>query len=417
MLATTGCSPINHSRAGEAPLAAETRPTGGVAFRKFLANVPIFAEKMTEAVESKAAVKSPLDAVHEQLGAMMTERDGSLVPQRYGDVSREYAAAREGAGLIDLSSRGRFLVGGSEAVPFLNGLITNDMKTLAENHWMPAVFPNVQGRLIAGVRVARLRDEGTDKNVCPTFILDTEAATHHNVLQTIQRFTLAGDFRVTDITNDTAMLSLHGAKVGEVVRSILNDEVAALQPNEARVVVFNTEEVTVIQSSHFGVDGFDFIVKRENASELWRALQKKGALPVGYEALEILRIEAGVPRFGVDMDETNIVTETNLDDAVSYTKGCYVGQEIIARIKYRGHVAKKLTGLRFDGMVQVKPGASIKSNDGKEIGRITSVTDSPQLNRTIALGYVKYDYLAVGTNLNVGDEELPAEVSSLPFVD
>jgi folate-binding protein YgfZ len=371
---------------------------------------------MTEAVESQAVVKSPLDAVHEKLGATMTERDGSLVPQHYGDVSREYAAVREGVGLIDLSSRGRFLVGGSEAVQFLNGLITNDMKTLAENHWMPAAFPNVQGRLIASVRVVRLRDEGTDKNVSPTFIIDTEAATHQRVHKTIERFTLAGDFRVTDITNDTGMLSLQGAKGSEVVRSILNDEVAALQRNEARVVLFNQEEVTVIRSAHFGVDGFDLIVKQEKASELWRALQEKGALPVGYEALETLRIEAGVPRFGVDMDDTNIVTETNLDDSVSYTKGCYVGQEIIARIKYRGHVAKKLTGLRFDGMVNVKPGASIKSSDGKEVGRITSLTDSPRLNCTIALGYVKYDYLAVGTNLRVGDEELPVEVSSLPFV-
>jgi folate-binding protein YgfZ len=118
------------------------------------------------------------------------------------------------------------------------------------------------------------------------------------------------------------------------------------------------------------------------------------------------------------MDESNVVTEAALDDAVSYTKGCYVGQEIIARIKYRGHVAKKLSGVIFEQAVKVDTGAVIKSVDDKEVGRITSVTDSPRLGRTIALGYLKYDYLALGTKVKViaGDEELFADVTELPFV-
>src|SRR6185295_18836184 len=146
---------------------------------------------MTEATETQLLARSPLDQVHQQLGATMIEHDGRSVPQSYGDVLSEYAAVRDGgAGLIDLSTRGRILVSGTEAVQFLNGLITNDMKTLAVNSWMPAAFPNVQGRLIASVRVVRLADEqagenenkGTDKNVCLTFLIDTEAATHQRVL-------------------------------------------------------------------------------------------------------------------------------------------------------------------------------------------------------------------------------------------
>src|SRR6266508_3338799 len=153
---------------------------------------------MTGAVETRTPSRSPLDAIHQRLGAMMIERDGWSVPANYGDVLFEYAAVRErGAGVIDLSARGRILVSGSEAVPFLNGLITNVMKTLAANSWMPAAFPNVQGRLIASVRVIRLKDEGTERNVCPTFLIDTEPATRERVLKTIERFTLAGDFRVS----------------------------------------------------------------------------------------------------------------------------------------------------------------------------------------------------------------------------
>ena len=118
------------------------------------------------------------------------------------------------------------------------------------------------------------------------------------------------------------------------------------------------------------------------------------------------------------MDETNVVTETALDDAVSYTKGCYVGQEIIARIKYRGHVAKKLTGVMFEQPVNVAVGATIHSADGNEAGRITSVADSPRLGRTIALAYLKYDYLAAGTSLRItsADQEFAAQVTELPFV-
>jgi aminomethyltransferase len=375
---------------------------------------------MIESVETKAAIRSPLDAVHQRLGATMTERDGWSVPHSYGDALLEYAAVREGGcGVLDLSSRGRILVSGTEAIQFLNGLITNDMKTLAEHSWMPAAFPNVQGRLIASVRVVRLQDEGTDRNVCPTFLLDTEAATHASVLKNIERFTLAGDFHVTDVTSKTALISVQGSKATDVVRLVLGDSAVAIEANEVRAI----DDVTVMRASRTGEIGFDLIVNTENSSALWDAVQDAGAHPLGYEALEILRIEAGVPRYGIDMDETNVVTETGLDEAVSYTKGCYVGQEIIARIKYRGHVAKKLTGLLFEGGAKADAGAVIKSTDGKDIGRTTSITYSPHLRRAIALCYLKYGYLASGTSVrvNAGDkdpegQDIEAQVTELPFV-
>lgn len=384
---------------------------------------------MTEAVETRTLTTSPLDLLHGRLGATMVERDGCSVPESYGDVLFEYAAVREGGcGVIDLSNRGRILVSGTEAVQFLNGLITNDMKTLAENRWMPAAFPNVQGRLIASARVVRLRDEGTDKNVCPTFLIDTEATTHERVLKTIERFTLAGDFRVTDVTSQTATLSVQGRKAIDVVRTVLGDA-AGIAPNRATQVAWPqsegsgdepgeaTHRLTVIRASHTGEDGFDFVVNADQAGSLWDALQNAGARPVGYKALEILRIEAGLPRYGVDMDETNVVTEAALEDAVSYTKGCYVGQEIIARIKYRGHVAKKLAGVMFEQAVKLEVGAAIHSADGKEVGRVTSGAYSPHLGRTIALAYLKYDYVAPDTPVMVvsGDEDVTAQVTELPF--
>jgi folate-binding protein YgfZ len=376
---------------------------------------------MSEIAEQIAIRKLALNETHARLGAAMAACAGWSVPTSYGDVAQEYASVRDSAGLIDLSPRGRFVVSGSEAVQFLNGLITNDMRMLEPNTWMPAAFPNVQGRLLASVRVIRLKDEGTDKKVCPTFLIDTEAATHERVLKTIERFTLAGDFRVSDITNQTAMLSVQGKKASSSVGSVLGEAALAL-PHAAGQITWqptgSTAEVTVVHASHTGENGFDLIVEKDHASSLWNALRQAGAQAVGYDALEILRIEAGLPRYGIDMDDTNVVTETNLDDAVSYTKGCYIGQEIIARIKYRGHVAKKLSGVMFDGLVEVKAGAIINSVEGKEIGRTTSVTFSPKLKRSIGLAYLKYDYLAAGTAVKViaGDREYSSEVVELPFV-
>ena len=317
-----------------------------------------------------------------------------------------YLSVREsGAGLIDLSSRGRIALSGSEVVMFLNGLITNDMKTLAVNSWMPAVFPNVQGRMLAAARVMHHKDD---------FLIDTEPATHQIVVKLLERFTMAGDFKVADVTNDTAMLSLQGRAAAEILRKTLGEDAANLGRGE----LSRTGQVTVIRATHTAEDGFDLICARADAGSLADSLTGAGAQPIDPETSETLRIEAGIHRFGIDMDDKTVVTETNLDDSVSFTKGCYLGQEIIIRIKHRGHVAKKLTGIVVKGDEPMARGARVFGADQKEIGRITSCAFSPRLESLVALGYVKYDHLEPGTAVEVedGDERRPGEVGALPFV-
>jgi folate-binding protein YgfZ len=308
----------------------------------------------------------------------------------------EYEAVRDGGvGLIDLSSsRGRIRVSGSEATMFLNGLITNDVKNLAQNRWMPAVFPTVQGRLIGAVRVIRGSDTG--------FLIDTETASHEGVLKTVSRFTLAGDFKVADVTSETACLTLQGQSAGEVLQKVFEQGVSVLSENGVIETTWQHVPVTIIRASHTPEDGFDLFIDSARKAELQQAVESAGAQPIGDDTFEILRVEAGIARFGIDMDDTNVVPETNLDNAVSYTKGCYVGQEIIVRIKHRGHPAKKLTGLRFQTDQQVEPGAIIRSKDNQEIGRVTSAVISPRLG-SIGLGYVRYEHFADGTAVVVGD--------------
>ncbi len=207
---------------------------------------------------------------------------------------------------------------------------------------------------------------------------------------------MAGDFKVTDFTDQSAIFSLQGKRAAEVVEKVLNTIVTDLPRNG----VSEHEGVTIIHATHTAEDGFDLVFDSTRANEFRQALLDEGATPVDEETFEILRIEAGIARFGRDMDDTNVIPELNLDDAVSYTKGCYVGQEIIVRIKHRGHPAKKLVGLKLDRPVEVS-------------ANITSAAVSPRLG-SIGLGYVRYESVEPGTNVLIDD--VNATVSELPFI-
>jgi len=276
--------------------------------------------------------------------------------------------------------RGLIEVSGKEAVQFLNGLITNDVAKLEENAQMLAAFPNAQGRLIAVVRVLKKDDK---------FLFETEEATHEKVFNNLFRFTFAGDFFVEDLSEKYSYFSITDYE---------------LQITNADWLEFE---------SRFGKDVF---VPKDAAEDFLNELKNQNAVEISGELYEVLRIERGIPLFGVDMDETTIVPETGLPEVISYNKGCYIGQEIIARIHFRGHIAKQLTGLIFeDENAAVNPNDELKSADGKNAGKITSAVFSPKLEKQIAIGFVRYDYLAEGTQLKLG--ELTAAVKNLPFVE
>ncbi|HEX5705689.1 MAG TPA: glycine cleavage T C-terminal barrel domain-containing protein [Pyrinomonadaceae bacterium] len=368
----------------------------------------------------------------EKLNAEMTDADADARPLDAearalvtldAEAREVYEAVRGGgAAVFDLRERGRVEVAGAEAVQFLNGLVTNDVKALSDGRWMRAAFPNVQGRLIANARVLRTGD---------AFLFDTEPATRAALLKTLERFTLAGDFRVRDLTGETSCLSVQGARAADVVRETLGEEAAAL----ARGQVFKsqggghssdvgrrfTRTFTILRDTHTSEDGFDVIVGASDADALLAELTRAGALRAVGEASEVLRVEAGVPVYGKDVDESSVVLEAVAEEAVSFTKGCYVGQEIIARIHWRGHVAKKLAGLVFEGDARpATPARLLAGEADREAGRVTSAVFSPRLGRAVALAVVKYEFLKAGTRLRIasgeGEEALAARVAELPLV-
>lgn len=318
------------------------------------------------------------------------------------DFQNEYKAVREGTGVgFYEQKRGLVEVSGGEAVMFLNGLITNDVKKLEDNHWMLAAFPNAQGRLLALVRVLRLGDN---------FLFDTDALTYEKVLQNLSRFTMAGDFKVNDLTESFSCVSVRGKEIQDS-RFKIQDFEFPNSENQIAASEFNGEKIYTIRAVR--ADGFDVFVPKTQVETFIAELKNSGAINLSEETREVLRIENGEPKYAVDMDETTVVLETGLDEAVSFQKGCYIGQEIIARIHFRGHVAKKITGLILEN--EAKAGNELKSTNDKNAGKITSVTFSPTLGKNIALAFVRYDYLAEGTELKIGDST--ATVKSLPFVN
>ncbi len=316
---------------------------------------------------------------------------------------QEYEMVRgKGAGFYE-QKRGLIEVSGAEAVMFLNGLITCDAKTLQNNSWMLAAFPNAQGRLLAVVRVLRIEDK---------FIFETEAETYEKVLQNLMRFTLAGDFKVRDLTEEFSPVSIRGNLIQDSGFKI-RDFNFPISENEIAVNDLNGEKVFVALT--FRADGFDVFVPKTSKEIFTNELKNLGAVEIGEETREVLRVENGIPKYAVDMDETTIVPELGIGGLINYNKGCYIGQEIIARIHFRGHVAKKLTGLIFENKdAEINHGDEIKTLDDKNAGKITSVTFSPKLGKKIALGYVRYAFLEKGTELKVGDAK--AIVENLPFV-
>jgi folate-binding protein YgfZ len=191
---------------------------------------------------------------------------------------------------------------------------------------------------------------------------------------------------------------------------------------EAWVRQSTGEGAFIVPADHTGSGGFDLYVKADEALDLWKRLMEAGGKPVGEDALDILRIEAGFPAYGKELDETIIPLEANLEEThISHTKGCYVGQEIIARIHSRGHTNRALTGLLVDGSQLPRKGDKIvpvSDDTGKPAGWVTSACQSPALRRVIALAFVRHEHRAPGTALRIlrGDGAITAEAAELPFV-
>lgn len=345
--------------------------------------------------------------VHQSEGGRVREIAGWLQPADYGDAAAEHRAVMTGAGLVDRSMLGKATVTGRDRAAFLQGMLSNDVKALTPGRGCPAAFLDAHGKVVSLLVVYALEDR---------MLLELPAGSTEKFLQAIDKFLISEKAYFEGSDEAYAIVAVQGPKAAEVL-SRVSGATLELAPYAHAEVSMGGAPVRVVSRTEAVTAGFHCWTAPEHAAAVWKALRDGGAVPVGADAAEILRVEAGIPLYGPDVDDSLILPETRLDALVSYTKGCYIGQETVARVKYRGHINRGLSGLVLSGDQVPAPG-DLVVEDGKEVGRITSAVRSIALGRPIALGLIRREHFEPGrpVSVRIGDALVPAHVAALPFV-
>jgi folate-binding protein YgfZ len=332
-----------------------------------------------------------------------------------------YRAIRERAGLVDRSARGKIVVAGTDRRTFLHAMLTNDIAALGPRTGCYAAYLSPQGRMIADMTICELGD------VC---LLDLHPSVKDTVIERLDQFVFGEDVRLGDVTDAFASFGVYGPQSIDAVAAAIgsggpestlsSDNLRTLAPFDNVRVSYSGDPVIVVASNWLGVRGFHLYCDRRLGGQLHSALGEAGGIDVDDDAVTAVRIEAGRPEFPIDMDQDTIPLEAGIEkQAISLTKGCYPGQEVVIRILHRGHgrVATKLAGLFVRSEIVPSGGDRLLAADG-EVGRVTSAAYSPSLGSPIALGYVPRELLEPGTSVTIahGSEQLPAVVGVLPFV-
>jgi len=353
------------------------------------------------------ANRFPMHELHAGAGARFKLVCGWELPQDYGNAAAEYTAVRRGVGLIDRGHYGVVEVTGRDRAAFLHAMLSNDINSLAPGQGCMATLLDVHGKVQVVLTVLVLDDR---------ILMVTPPAMAEKTVQGLDRYLFSEKAYLRDATGEMALLicagpaarplaeRLTGARPPEIAWSHL---AASLNGIDVRVVGGSGEtgetEIWIIGAS---ADG----------PRIWNAALDKGARPVGISALESLRVEAGTPLFGHDVDSTVLLPEIPFASLVSYSKGCYVGQEVVVRIRDRGHVNRMLRGILLDGDTVPPHDAAVFADDA-EVGKVTSAAWSFGLARPLGLAFVRRQHAESGTAVTVRTESdaIPGTVSALPF--
>ena len=377
-----------------------------------------------------------MDELHHSLGARFGELNGQPMVLDYGDWRAEYAAFRQTAGVMDLSFRSRVCLVGADRVRFLHGQVTNDVKKLRPGDGCYAAITTAKGKMESDLNILCLADE---------LLLDFEPGLTAKISERLEKYIVADDVQVMDVAGHYGLLSVQGPLAEKSVRALgLSADIPATRLGSVKIADTTLGEIYLANNPRLSgwrgerprepetdqaaalhsMGGFDLYVPVNSlaavADKLIAAAKESGGRAAGWTAFETARIEAGIPRFGADMNETHLPLECGIENrAVVYNKGCYIGQEIINRVHSFGHVTKELRGLRLAGDLSGLPGGGEKLfQEGKEVGYITSAMRSPALGANIALGYVRREANQIGVELTLQTAagECKGIIVELPFV-
>jgi folate-binding protein YgfZ len=355
---------------------------------------------------TKPVLETPLLALHRSSGATIGNWFGCALPDDFvGAAHRgassdnwiaEYRAATESVALIDKNYRAYLRFTGPDRVRFLNAILTNNIKDLANGQGVVSLFLNPQGRIQAEIETYA----SGEKLWCMTF-----AMIRKSLIPALDKYIIMDDVTLTDETDLYGTLALEGPRAAELLKSLTGINLGELEDLSFREGTVAGISCRVIKRSPGGVAGAEIIATRSDLPKVWETLRegvpKAGGRPLGYQALNALRLEQGIPWFGYDFGDKQIPHEAGLQDShISYTKGCYTGQEIVERVRSRGQVNRVRVLLKFTGDELPAGGTSLLA-DGKEIGHVTRAAYSPALQAPIGLAYVRRENSSVGSGFDL----------------
>jgi folate-binding protein YgfZ len=354
--------------------------------------------------------RSPLYASHAAAGAHFQAHLGWELPQWFGDPAAEYRAALEergvAAALHDRSHAGRLRAAGKDALDLLHRLSTNAVRDLAPGQGAPTVLTTDRGRILDLVTVVNLGSH---------VLLLTSPGAQQTVAQWLDKYTIMEDLTVTDVTAATALLCVLGPGSRAAVEQAAGLDLAGLPPWHALQGQAAGQALWVIRHPLGELPGWCLVVDSAAAAPVWQAFREAGLPALGQEAYQALRVVQGVPALGAELGEEYNPLEAGLIGAISFTKGCYIGQEVIARLDSYHRVQKHLAALRFAGGAQAVPGGELR-RDGQTVGTVTSVAPAAVAGEPAGLGYVR-TAVTPGTRLELGEPGQGwAEVVRLPLL-
>lgn len=335
---------------------------------------------------------TPLHSLHQRMGASFVSWAGWDVPSRFSDVKTEYQSLVQGAALLERSPLGRFRLSGRDALDLLNRLTTNKVDVLPEGAGAGTVLATNKGRVIDLLHLFAT-SEG--------LLMLTSPEMRARVVEWLDTYTFAEDITVEDVTESTAMLGLLGPDSPALLARL--GQTPALERYGCAALTIGGVQTTVLRTDPLGAPDYDLVVPATQAEAVWQALTAEGATPVGEAAFNAARIEAGVPRFGCEMNEEVNPWEAGLSAYIHFSKGCYTGQEVILRLYNYDRVQRQLARLRFS-QPGVPNGANVMK-DGKAVGLVTSSIAHPHTGESIGLGLVRKAVAAEGSVVEVVGED------------
>ncbi|HUI84771.1 MAG TPA: glycine cleavage T C-terminal barrel domain-containing protein [Candidatus Binatia bacterium] len=336
------------------------------------------------------------------LGARFGSYRGAETPATFGDTVAEFRALLHGCAVLDLSWQARLVISGKDRTRWLNGMITNNIRDLAPGRGVYSFILTPQGHN-QGDLVAWNRGD--------YLLATTDRGQAPEITTILKRYIIMDQVEIEDISDRLGGIGIAGPKAAETL-STAGIDISQLEAGQVVDAIWRDMGISIARSTIPQMDGYEVWLAAENVEKLWDALAAAGATPAGSDALEMYRILRGVPRYGVDLRERDLPQETGQQHALNFSKGCYVGQEIVERIRTRGNVHRALVGFEIDG--GPPPGAKVRASD-KDVGEITSSARVPLAGgeRTLALGYLRREVASPGAVVRVGEQN--ATVRALPF--